>query len=112
MSLSASIGMALFILTLTVAYPQKIHAKGFTADDFLAMPNVHQKFWLSGAVDSLNHAAGKQDKAYGACIVDWYFGDQQTERNALILASFKKYPDIAPSIILMALTEKSCGFKW
>ena len=96
------------VLALAVFYPQTSEAKGFNNRDFLAMPDVQKKFWLSGAIDILGHVAAIKSKSQGKCVYDWYFKDT-ANKNGLILASMKKYPDHSPTTVLMALAKRACG---
>lgn len=48
-------------------------------------------------------------KTTGQCVGNWYFSDKRAERNALILASMKKYSDSYPSAVMLALVERECG---
>lgn len=84
-------------------------AEDFTNKDFLTLQEAHQKFWIQGAVDVLGHVAAAKSKQTGRCVLEWYYGDQYAERNSLILASIRKYPDAHPSAVMLALTERACG---
>lgn len=84
-------------------------AGGFTNKDFLTLPEAHQKFWIQGAMYTLIHVAAAKDPKTGQCVSDWYFGDKRAERNGLILASMKKYPESYPSAVFLGLTERTCG---
>ena len=77
--------------------------------DFLQMEDVKKKFWIDGAISALGHVAAAKNKEQGSCVYDWYFSDKIADRNGLILASMKKYPDSAPTAVLLALTERECG---
>lgn len=85
-------------------------AEGFTAKDFLTLPEAHQKFWIEGAIDmtALVVSTGGNKKK-GRCIYEWYYGDRHAERNSLILASMKKYLNVPPNAIMVALIERDCG---
>lgn len=94
---------------ITAIYPQNVWAEGFSSREFLEMQPENQKFWLSGAIDTLGHIAAFKGKVVGQCVIDWYFGEKVGERNWLILESMKKYPEQTPTVILVALTERACG---
>ena len=81
----------------------------FTAKDFLQLSDEQKKFWIEGAVDAYGQVAAAKSNDLGKCVLQWYYGDKIAERNSLILASMKKYPDIIPSAIMLALTERACG---
>ncbi len=85
------------------------YAEGFQNKDFLNLPEAHQKFWIQGAMHALGLVASGKSEETGKCVIDWYFGDKRAERNGLILASMRKYPNSYPSAIFLALTERVCG---
>ena len=95
---------------LAVAVSNAAYAESFTAKDFLKLNEAHQKFWIEGAIDmtALIISTGG-NKTKGRCISEWYYGDQNAERNSLILASMKKYPNVPPNAIMVALIERDCG---
>lgn len=104
--------MAVFcgsLFTLTAIYPQETWASdAFTNKDFLAMPDVQKKFWLSGAITTLGHVALVKDKKTSQCVYDWYFADA-AKKNGRILAAMQKYPDYTPSSLIIVMLEKACG---
>ena len=95
-------------LIITVAYPHNVWAKNFKNKDFLKMAPIQQKFWLSGAIDTLGHVAVLKNKTQSQCTYDWYYGDTANQ-NGIIMASIRKYPDHTPSAIVIVLAEKKCG---
>ena len=95
-------------LAIAAFYPQISEAKNFDSKDFLAMPDVQKKFWLSGAISTLSHVAAYKSKSHGKCVYDWYFKDTANQ-NGLILASMAKYSTHTPTTILIALTKRVCG---
>lgn len=99
----------LILVAIVCASQSTVHAEGFLARDFLQLPDASKKFWLHGAMLTLSHIAANQNQELGQCVTDWYFNESIGERNWLILESMKKYPDVSPTTILIALTEKSCG---
>jgi hypothetical protein len=93
-----------------MTFIQQSYAQGIKNSDFLELPPEEQKFFLSGAIDTLGHVAFQRNEAKGKCIFDWYFNKvDNSKQNGVIFASFKKYPEYTPSSILIALTEKQCG---
>ena len=96
-------------LALITSYPQNVRADIFKNSDFLEMQEERQKFWLTGALETLVHVAAFKNKDLGQCVNDWYFSEKMAERNWLIMESIKKYPDHTPSAILVALTQRACG---
>ncbi len=109
MSIAKRLILAGFMGAIVCSYPQKVWAKDFTNSVFLEMSPEHQKFWLSGAMDTLVYIAAFKSKDIGQCVSDWYFGEKIGERNWLILESMKKYPDHKPIAVLAALSQRSCG---
>lgn len=96
-------------ICLSLVISKGVWAEGYTNEMFLMLPEAHQKFWIQGAMHALGLVAAGKSKETGKCVIDWYFGDKRGERNGLILASMKKYPDSYPSAIFLALTERECG---
>lgn len=96
-------------LLFGVIYPQETWAKdAFTNKDFLAMPDVQKKFWLSGAITTLGHVALVKGKKTSQCVYDWYFTDA-AKKNGRIFAAMQKYPDYTPSSLIIVMLEKACG---
>ena len=53
-------------------------------------------------------AAGSKTETGLNCIYGWYYsGDGKT--HASIEATFRKYPDQMPSVIIAAMIKKECG---
>ena len=73
------------------------------------MPDTNKNFWLQGAMAAFAHMAATYSQEKGQCVYGWYFSEQIGERNWLILESMKKYPDVSPTAVLLALTERACG---
>ena len=84
-------------------------AEGFLARDFLQLPDASKKCWLHGAMMTFSYMAATHSRDMGQCVYEWYFSKQLGERNSLILASMEKYPDVSPTAVLLALTERACG---
>jgi len=108
LTLSKALVIGSLCLVIIGLYPQKVWAESFKNKDFLDMPPVQQKFWLSGAIDTLGHVAVFKSKTQSQCVYDWYFLDTATQ-NGIILAAMKKYPDSTPSAIVIILAERACG---
>lgn len=98
--------LGLLILAL---YPAQASAQAFTNKDFLELPEIQQKGFIDGAMQTLYQMAAQESIETGQCVHDWYYGDKRTKRNWLILRSMEKYPDNRPPAILAALTERACG---
>lgn len=98
------------LVTMTLALlPAQVSAQAFTNADFLKMPEIQQKGYLDGAVQTLYQMAAQKNVEAGQCVHDWYYGGKRAERNWLILRSMEKYPDNFPAAIIAALTERACG---
>jgi len=100
---------AIAAVSLMLFYPQEIHAKGFTNQDFLIMPELQQKGFLDGTIHTLWQVAAQKDADIGQCVYDWYYEGEQAKTNGLIFKSMEQYPNERPTVILMALTERACG---
>lgn len=83
-------------------------ADSFKNKDFLVLNNDQKKYFMRSAIDTLGFVAAYKDRKKGRCVWEWYFKDI-TNKNGLIEAYMKKYPEKAPSLVLIALTEKDCG---
>ena len=83
--------------------------EGFRSKHFLEMPDVHKKFWLTGAMESLAYAAASKSEDKGRCVYNWYFSERLAERNSLILATMEHYSHATPSAVLVALIKEDCG---
>jgi hypothetical protein len=95
-------------LVFTGLYPQTALGEGFKNKDFLKLENNEKKYWLLASIETLWQVEALKNKKTAQCIADWYYKDV-ANKNALLLASMRKYPNYAPIAILVALTEKSCG---
>lgn len=83
--------------------------EGFRAKHFLEMKDEQKKLWLHGAMNAFAHMAASKDHAAGKCVHDWYFSEDINYKDGVILATMRKYPEVTPTAVLLALTEKSCG---
>ncbi len=80
----------------------------FKNKDFLQLKKNEKKFFLFGVIETLWQIEALRDKKAGQCVADWYYKDM-ANKDALILAYMKKYPDLEPNAILITLTEKACN---
>lgn len=87
-------------------------AGDFKSKDLLALPKPQIKFWIQGGIEVLAASLVKKNEKQSICIMNWYFGDKQAERNGLILGSLKKYGNTEPSAVIIALLEIDCGKIW
>ena len=101
--------LCMISLAFSVNYPQQVWASdAFTNKDFLAMPDVQKKFWLSGAISTLSSVAFVKEPAQGKCVYDWYFKDT-ANKNGKILSAMTQYPDAIPAAVIIAMLERDCG---
>ena len=83
-------------------------AGSFKNSDFLELDDKTKKYWLVASIEALWQVKALRDKKAGQCVADWYYKDV-ANKNAVLVAYMKKYPDNTPASILIALTEKACG---
>jgi len=104
---SLAICTAIFL----AAFPQiPAYAAPPKSSEFLTYSEGQRAWWLAGAVEATSHAIYQIDPKKGDCIADWYFkGDGEKQRQKEIEDTMQKYPDHAPSSVLLALVQKSCG---
>ncbi len=99
-------------MAVCCGFPSDLKAsenQGFRASDFLALPDEQKKFWLHGAMLAFSHIAAAKDQDLGVCVHDWYFGEDKSYKDGLILASMEKYSHATPTAVLLALSEQHCG---
>ena len=75
--------------------------------EFLTFSEGQRQWWYAGAFDALGHAAFVEDEAKGQCVWNWLAA--HPDREALLLDSFRQYPDHAPTSILLAVLRRDCG---
>lgn len=80
------------------------------------MEDKERYAYISGIVEGLAYArfrkdtiaAGSKDERGSSCIHNWYYtGTGKTPFS--IEATFKKYPDQMPSVIIALMVKKECG---
>lgn len=96
-------------LTVSSFHPVLASSDGFRSRNFLEMDSIKKKFWPHGSIMSYANIAAARDKDKGKCVYNWYFSDKIAERNGVILASMKNYPQVTPSAVILALLENACG---
>ncbi|NQZ11493.1 MAG: hypothetical protein HRT35_30445 [Algicola sp.] len=102
--------VALLAVTLTVnAGPKPSEmARTLTAREFITFSATKQHWYYYGAFDALAHHISLTDAAKGQCIWRW-LPEKPKKRKALLLKSFEKHPDHAPTSIILSLMKKHCG---
>lgn len=83
-------------------------AEGLKNKHFLELTDNQKKAWINAMIDTLGFVAGYQDIEQTKCIWNWYYKDERN-KNGLIIGYMEKYPDKAPPLLLITLTEKACG---
>lgn len=80
------------------------------SSEFLTYSEGQRAWWLAGAFEAMSHAIYQIDPKKGDCIADWYFkGNGEKQRQKEIEETMQKYPDHAPSSVVLALVQKHCG---
>ena len=87
----------------TVAYADKLKNS-----EFLTFSESQRHWWYSGAYTALGHIAFLQDKEKGVCVWNWLASDYE-RKEALLMKSFKTYPNHTPPSIVIALLRRDCG---
>jgi hypothetical protein len=83
------------------------HAQDTNAK-FLQFSLSQRDWWYMGAFDALGHTVMLRNKTQGNCVYNWYFQNPES-RKTLIETTMRKYPEHAPTAILIALLRKDCG---
>ena len=99
----ASIFIVLGLLLTATAQADKL-----TNREFLEFTEGQRHWWYSGAFDALGHAVFIENEEKGKCVWNWLFSDYD-KREALLMKSFRQYPDHAPTSIILALLRRDCG---
>ena len=99
----ASVFIVLGLLLATAA-----HADKLKNSEFLTFTEGERHWWYSGAFLTLGHVVFLEDEEKGKCVWNWLFSDYD-KRESLLMESFRKYPDHAPSSIILALLRRDCG---
>ncbi len=101
---------ALLVLSLTANTAEHIPQRTMklTNRQFLAFSTEQQHWWFKGAFAQLSHYVGMSDAKQAACILDW-IEDGTNDKKSLLLAYFKKYPDHAPTSVIISLLKRECG---
>lgn len=96
----------LFIL-LTAMYSGSGQTDSLKNKDFLNITESQRHWWYSGAFTALGHLAFLENEAKGQCVWNWLFAEPE-KKEALLIESFKKYPDHSPTSIIIALLYRDC----
>ena len=104
--------LRLFAVTaLTVTVPCiQAYAAPPKNSEFLQYSDSQRAWWFAGAFEVVGHAVAQRNQSQGDCIADWYFkGNGEKQRQQEIEDAMRKYPDHAPSSVVIALVQKHCG---
>lgn len=107
---TALYGTVLLVLSLTAHAVEQVPQRTMklTNRQFLAFSTEQQHWWFKGAFAQLSHYVGMNDAKQAACILDW-IEDGTNDKKSLLLAYFKKYPDHAPTSVIISLLKRECG---
>jgi len=99
---------SLIFILLMVFHSGLAQAENLKNSEFLEFTEGQQHWWYSGAYTALGHVAFLEDEEKGICVWNWLASDYK-KREALLIKTFKKYPDHTPTSIVIALLRRSCG---
>ena len=97
----------LFIL-ITIFHSGLVQADALKNSEFLEYSEGQRHWWYSGAYIALGHVVFMKDENKGKCVWNWLASDYE-KKEALLMKSFKKYPDHTPTSIVIALLRRDCG---
>ncbi len=91
--------------------PQVSYAEGFTGNKFLTWPKASQDSYLRTSLTMASMILAQTNGETGACIDDWYFGDQETieRRNAELREEIQTFSEYHPSAVVAAMLQRECG---
>ena len=98
----------LLVFLAVVCIGPDAQAESLKNSDFLKSTEAQRNWWYSGAFTVLGHVAFLEDEEQGKCVWNWLFADYE-KKEALLMKSFKLYPDHTPSGIVIALLRRDCG---
>ncbi len=84
------------------------YADSLKNSDFLKYSEGQRHWWYSGAYTVLGHVAFLEDEEKGKCVWNWLAADYEN-KEALLMKSFRMYPDHTPSGVVIALLRRDCG---
>ncbi len=107
---SISAAKRLFIISaIVILMPcTQAYAGPPKSSEFLQHADGQRAWWFTGAFETLAHSMSQIDKVRSDCIADWYFKAPEQRRKELE-DTMRKYPDHAPSSVVIALVQKVCG---
>jgi hypothetical protein len=100
----ASLFIALLVLS-TAVFAQSPITSG---EAFLKLSAAQKEWWYFGAFTAIGHMTATKSKAVSECIWKWYF-DNTERRHTQLEESFKAYPELAPTTVILGLLKRDCG---
>lgn len=105
MKRSAAALMALVFAVLVSPSPAR--AEMFTSAEFLKWDHDSQGYYFRTSIGMAGLIAKQNDPAQGDCIDRWYFLNEKNA-HAQIVAAMKRFPQIHPRGVVLAVIEKNC----
>ncbi|MCG7870495.1 MAG: hypothetical protein JAZ11_00145 [Candidatus Thiodiazotropha lotti] len=98
----------LLILVLLFFHSAATQAESLKNSDVLKFSEGQRHWWYLGAFTTLGHVAFLEDQEKGKCVWNWLY-DEDEDRKAFLLESFRKFPDHTPTGIVISVLRKDCG---
>jgi len=99
---------SLTFILLMVFHSGLAQADALKNSEFMELSEGQRHWWYAGAIESIGHMVFLHDEEKAQCIWRWLPSDPEGKK-ALLIKSFKKYPDHSPTSILIALLKRECG---
>ena len=99
---------SIFFLLTIVLFSGMSQAENLKNSEFLELSEGQRHWWYSGAFMALGHVAFNKNEEKGQCVWKWFFADPK-KKEALLLKSFKKFPNHTPTSIVIALLRRDCN---
>jgi len=98
------LGLSLSILLCA----QVVQAESLKNSEFLKFSEGQRHWWYSGTYTAIGHMVYLHDEKKAQCVWNWLFAEPK-RKEALLIKSFKQYPDHTPTSIVIALLKRDCG---
>ena len=99
---------ASIFIVLGVLLAASAQANTLKNSEFLTFTEGQRHWWYSGAFGALGHVVFLEDEEKGKCVWNWLFANYD-KREALLMESFRKYPDHTTTGVIIALLRRDCG---
>lgn len=83
-------------------------AEGLKNREFLERTDAERHWYYAGAFTSIGHMVFLHDKEKAQCVWNWWPTDT-AKKEALLLETFRKYPDHTPTAVILVLLKRDCG---